>query len=104
MNQAVMEKYRDLFRKDLFEKVLPFWVDHGLDKEHGGIDTCLDLSGKVYSAEKSVWMQGRGGWLFSYVCNMFGIDESYRQMAQSAIAFTKEHCIDPCLLYTSRCV
>ena len=83
MNQAVMEKYRDLFRKDLFEKVLPFWVDHGLDKEHGGIDTCLDLSGKVYSAEKSVWMQGRGGWLFSYVCNMFGIDESYRQMAQS---------------------
>lgn len=95
MNQAVMEKYRDLFRKDLFEKVLPFWVDHGLDKEHGGIDTCLDLSGKVYSAEKSVWMQGRGGWLFSYVCNMFGIDESYRQMAQSAIAFTKEHCIDP---------
>lgn len=94
MNRDIVEQYEKLYEKDLFDTILPFWSEYGLDRKKGGIHTCLTKEGKVFSAEKSVWMQGRGGWLFAYVCNMFGVNEKYRKMAQSAIEFTKRHCID----------
>jgi N-acylglucosamine 2-epimerase len=95
MNRAAAEQsIKRQYESDLFDTVLPFWVIHGFDRKYGGINTCLDRRGTVFSAEKSVWMQGRGGWLFSHVCNAFGLDE-YREIAESAIEFTKKHCIDP---------
>jgi|GEM_PF-5936778 len=29
----------------LVDEVLPFWIDHGVDLEHGGVRTCLDRDG-----------------------------------------------------------
>ncbi|MDR1138095.1 MAG: AGE family epimerase/isomerase [Synergistaceae bacterium] len=95
MDRDQLERYRDIYAKDLFGSVLPFWVNNGFDRVNGGIDTCLDREGKVFSAEKSVWMQGRGGWLFARVCNVFGRDEQYQAMARNALDFIKDHCIDP---------
>ena len=40
-----------------------FWLEHGMDAEHGGIYTCLDRQGRIYSTDKSVWMQGRCAWM-----------------------------------------
>ena len=42
-----------------------FWLEHGMDREHGGVYTCLDRKGEIYSTDKSVWMQGRCGWMFA---------------------------------------
>jgi N-acylglucosamine 2-epimerase len=95
MDRAAVEQFTRHYRSDLFDTVLPFWVKYGFDRENGGINTCLDREGNVFSAEKSVWMQGRGGWLFSHVCNTFGMESQFREMAESAIEFTKKHCIDP---------
>ena len=94
MNREIINQYRDLYRKDLFDAVLPFWLKNGQDPVHGGIHTCLTRTGKVYSEEKSVWMQGRGGWLFAYLCNAFGMQNEWKEMARSAIQFAKGHCID----------
>lgn len=94
MNYADIERYRACYQKDLFDVVLPFWLENGQDTTHGGINTCLSREGKVFSAEKSVWMQGRGGWMFANICNVFGMDERFRSMAQSAIDFASNHCID----------
>ena len=38
--------------------VADFWLTNGMDHEHGGVTTCLDRGGQVYSTDKSVWMQG----------------------------------------------
>ena len=95
MNRASIEQYIELYKKDLFDAILPFWVRNGFDRKYGGINTCLDREGTVFSAEKSVWMQGRGGWMLSHICNVFGMNEQFREMAQSAIEFIKKHCIDP---------
>ena len=43
-----------------------------MDKEHGGVYTCLTRDGKVFSTDKSVWMQGRCAWTFSYLCRVYG--------------------------------
>ena len=38
-----------LYRATLLDDVIPFWLRHGLDPEHGGILTVLDQDGKWYS-------------------------------------------------------
>ncbi|MBR2893061.1 MAG: N-acylglucosamine 2-epimerase, partial [Clostridia bacterium] len=45
--------------------VADFWLENGMDKVHGGVYTCLDRKGEIYSTDKSVWMQGRCGWMFA---------------------------------------
>ena len=48
-----------VYRDGLLEDVVPFWLRHGLDREHGGVLTSLDRDGSVYDSDKSVWFQGR---------------------------------------------
>lgn len=54
---------RDTYRDGLLTDCVPFWMKHGLDREYGGVFTCLDRDGSVYDSDKSVWFQGRFGWL-----------------------------------------
>jgi len=82
------------FRKELLESCVPFWLEHGIDAQYGGILNCLDRTGKVYSDDKSVWMQGRAGWMFSYIYNNIEKKEEYLTLAKSCIDFAREHCID----------
>ena len=52
MNLAQERKW---IQKEL-EAVADFWLTNGMDKVHGGVYTCLDKDGKVFSTDKSVWM------------------------------------------------
>ena len=54
------------YRNDLIENIMPFWMKFGLDRKHGGIYTCLDRDGKLMDSTKSVWFQGRFGFIASY--------------------------------------
>ena len=45
--------------KSELERSAQFWLDPGMDEEDGGVYTCLDRKGEIYSTDKSVWMQGR---------------------------------------------
>lgn len=80
--------------KQELDACVSFWLQNGMDAVHGGIYTCLDRTGKVYSTDKSVWMQGRAGWTFSRLCNVYGKRENWFAAAQSCLAFMEEHCIN----------
>ena len=71
-----------------------FWLAHGIDHEHGGVYTCLDRTGQVYSTDKSVWMQGRCGWTFSYLCHVYGPRQAWLDAAKSCIDFLEDHCVN----------
>lgn len=90
-----MKKYYDLFTSELKDSCIPFWLKYGQDKENGGVTTCLDRFGEVYSEDKSVWMQGRCGWMFSYLYNNIEKNPEYLTFAKSCIDFAKRTCIDP---------
>ena len=47
-----------------------FWLKYGMDKEHGGVYTCIDRTGRLFSTDKIVWMQGRCGWTYAYLCHV----------------------------------
>ncbi len=89
-----LTEIKELFTDELINSCIPFWLKNGIDTEFGGIINCLDREGKVYSSDKSVWMQGRCGWMFSYLYNNIKKDKKYLEIAKSCIDFAKTHCID----------
>ncbi|MBQ7713840.1 MAG: AGE family epimerase/isomerase [Oscillospiraceae bacterium] len=71
-----------------------FWLKHGLDREHGGVYTCLDRRGDVFSTDKSVWMQGRCGWIYAYLCTNYGKRREWLEASRSCLDFLEEHCVN----------
>ena len=89
-----MKKTYEKFRSELLDSCVPFWMNNAQDKENGGIINCLDRKGEIYSLDKSVWMQGRCGWMFSYIYNNIEKKPEYLEFAKSCIDFATKNCID----------
>ena len=58
-----------LYKNELLDNVVPFWLDNSVDKEFGGYFSCLDREGNVYDTDKFIWLQCRQVWLFSMLYN-----------------------------------
>ena len=80
-------------RKQL-DACINFWLKNGMDKKHGGVYTCLDKTGKVYSTDKSVWMQGRCGWIFAWLCRTYGVKAEWLEASKSCLDFMEKFCIN----------
>jgi len=65
MDKAQLESIAERYRQNLLEGVVPFWLEHSVDREHGGYLHHLDRDGSVFDDRKMMWMQGRGVWTFS---------------------------------------
>lgn len=83
------------YRSQLLEGVMPFWLRHGMDREHGGIFTVLDRDGGLVDSDKSVWFQGRAGWMFSslHLAGLPGAD--WLEAARSCVEFSRLHAHGP---------
>lgn len=88
-----LTEYRAWAKAEL-ERCVAFWLENGMDRRHGGILTCLDREGQVYSTDKSVWMQGRCAWMFSYLCRVYGSRPEWLEAARSCLDFLEAHCIN----------
>jgi N-acylglucosamine 2-epimerase len=49
----------------LVDEILPWWLRHALDRECGGICSCIGDDGRILSYEKFVWSQVRALWTFA---------------------------------------
>ena len=65
MTSARRAELAACYHNGLVNDVLPFWVKHGWDREHGGIITGLGRDGEIIDDDKSIWFQGRAGWMFA---------------------------------------
>ena len=86
--------WRDRYRDDLTEHILPFWLKHGLDRKHGGIYPCLDREGKLMDTTKSVWFQGRFAFIASFAYNQIERRPEWLEAARLTIEFIERHCFD----------
>ena len=80
--------------KEELQRSADFWLIHGMDQSCGGIYTCLDRKGEIFSTDKSVWMQGRCAWTFSKLCSQYGIREEWLKAAESCLDFMEHYCIN----------
>lgn len=85
-----------VYRGGLENDVLPFWLRHGMDKEHGGILTALGRAGDVIDTDKSVWFQGRAAWMFATASLTAGRDrDELAAAAVSCCEFLRRHAYAP---------
>lgn len=82
------------YETDLLTNILPFWLENGLDKVNGGIFTCLDRKGELMDSTKSVWFQGRAGFIFAYAFNNIEKNPVFIEASKSCIDFIEKYCFD----------
>ena len=89
--QQDFKKLAKLYKDELFNNVLPFWLDYSIDKEYGGYFTCLTRDGKVYDTDKFIWLQGRQVWMFSMLYNKVEKRQEWLDCALHGAEFLKKY-------------
>jgi N-acylglucosamine 2-epimerase len=84
-------KYATLYRNELLNNILPFWLNHSKDEVNGGYFTCLDQMGNVYDTDKFMWLQGREVWCFSYMYNHVQPNQQWLDMAIHGANFMEKY-------------
>ncbi len=79
-----------LYRAELLERTIPFWLKYGLDWAYGGICTCVSDEGEVLSGDKYVWSQLRAIWTFSALYNKIERKPEYLEAATHIFNFIKD--------------
>lgn len=95
MEREEMDRWAELYRRELFDWTLPFWLKHGVDGEYGGLLTCLDRDGTIIDSDKGVWQQGRFAWLMGELYNTVEPRPEWLRLARSAADFLTAHAFDP---------
>ena len=85
------ETLADKYRKELYDNVLPFWLDKSQDKEFGGYFTCLDRDGSVFDTDKFVWLQGREVWMFAMLYNKVEKNPKWLDCALQGARFLEKY-------------
>ncbi len=90
-----LPRYGAIYRATLLDDVIPFWLRHGFDREHGGMLTALDRDGTLIDSDKSVWFQGRAGWMFGSLYNTVEQSPEWLDVSRSCVEFLRAHCFSP---------
>lgn len=86
-----MNKYSEIYKNELIENVIPFWMKHSKDEKHGGFFTCLDRKGEVYDTDKFMWLQGRQVWTFATMFTQLEAKSAYLEMAEHGAKFMQKY-------------
>ncbi|MBS1604704.1 MAG: AGE family epimerase/isomerase [Bacteroidetes bacterium] len=83
-------RYAELYKEELVNNILPFWMTYSADRQHGGYFTCLNRDGSVYDTDKFMWLQGREVWCFSHMYNNLEPQNQWLDMAIHGAEFMKK--------------
>lgn len=86
-----LKELADLYKSELLQRVVPFWLEKSQDEEHGGYFTCLDRKGNVFDTDKFIWLQCREVWLFAMLYNKVEKNEEWLNCAIQGAEFLKKH-------------
>lgn len=89
-----LKEWSDSYRDDLVNNIMPFWIKNGLDKVNGGVYTCLNRDGSIIDTTKSVWFQGRFGFIAAYAYNNIEKKAEWLEASKSCIDFLEKYCFD----------
>lgn len=89
-----IKSWAESYKKDLTENIMPFWMKYGLDRENGGVYTCVDRDGSLMDTTKSVWFQGRFAFICSFAYNNVEKNQKWLDAAKSTLEFIEKHCFD----------
>jgi len=94
MERERIDELIRVYRDGLLKDIVPFWLRHGLDREHGGIMTCLDRDGSILDTDKGMWQQGRFAWTMANLYNTVEARPEWLEAARVTIDFLLQHGYD----------
>jgi N-acylglucosamine 2-epimerase len=80
-----------IYRAELLERAIPFWLDYAIDWDNGGISTCISDEGQVLSQDKYMWSQLRAIWTFSALYNRLEPRQEWLEAAWHIFDFVKRY-------------
>ena len=80
-----------IYRAELLERSIPFWLKHAIDRQNGGILTCISDEGQVLSTDKYMWSQLRAIWTFSALYNRIEARPEWLHTARHIFEFVKKY-------------
>lgn len=95
LDRRRLESLRVTYRDGLLADVIPFWMRHGWDREHGGLLTCLDRAGAVVDTDKAIWLQGRAAWTLSTLAAGVEAKPEWLAAARSCLDFIRTYARGP---------
>ena len=85
------KKLAQQYKSELLDRVMPFWMEHSIDKEMGGYFTCLERDGEVFDTDKFVWLQGREVWMLATLYNKVEKKAEWLEAAIQGAEFLKRY-------------
>ncbi len=94
-NEQELSALGEMYRRGLLEDVIPFWMRHGLDRQHGGLLTGLDRDGSVIDTDKAIWLQGRAAWTFATLYRTVEPRAEWLEASRHCLNFIRDHARGP---------
>ena len=85
------KKLHAQYRSLLLDGIVPFWLERGIDREHGGVLSCMSDDGQVLSGDKFIWSQARSVWTFSALYNRIEPRPEFLEAARNSVRFLLAH-------------
>jgi N-acylglucosamine 2-epimerase len=80
-----------IYRAELLGRTIPFWLRYAIDRQKGGILTCISDEGQVLSTDKYMWSQLRAIWTFSALYNKIEERQEWLDAARHIFDFVKRY-------------
>ena len=90
-DRAYLAAVRRRYEHELFDRIVPFWEKHSVDRECGGFITCLSRDGSAYDTFKHLWMQWREVYMFAALWNAGYRERRYLDLALHGFDFLWRH-------------
>lgn len=79
------------YNTGLKSDIVPFWLTYAIDREYGGICTCISDSGEILCHDKYMWSQLRAIWTFSALYNYIDKNEEWLNVARDIFEFVRKY-------------
>jgi len=80
-----------IYRAELLQRTIPFWLEQAIDRQYGGILTCISDEGEMLSRDKYMWSQLRAIWTFSALYNHIEARQEWLEISQHIFRFVKQY-------------
>lgn len=95
MNDELLQMLRDEVEHELFQDILPFWMERMVDSRHGGFWGRIDGLGRVdASADKGVVLNSRILWTFAAAARRWPHKGKLLEMARNAKSYLERYFVD----------
>ncbi|MDN5199858.1 AGE family epimerase/isomerase [Fulvivirgaceae bacterium BMA10] len=93
-SKSFLEERITLYKQDLLNDIVPFWIKHAVDHEDGGFTFCLNRDGGIIDTDKGIWQTGRFTWLLATLCNEIEPKEEWLSLARHGANFLDRYGFD----------